>query len=312
MRGLHRTRGRSRGKPLRLRAMAEAAGSLHDSSGHLPRSSRGTYLSRTTGRPLRVDRGYSSGDACELRAYHPLGVAVGTVHGTPATGRRSGFDAFSDSDYMSLSMSSPGDGLSFLAQYESAGSFSNHQVYMSETGSDPIWTCIQYQFPTFSGHFRAGVIDSGWHLEPTIPTGANAGDDGFVASSMSAGATEGTVWYFETDGTLNISDTDTAAGRSVGNDTVYVGRGRNPGNPADSVHALVILGWDGFDIPEATHQSYVDARAAGDSIDTIARDLGPASLMTDGLICGAYDPAAPSDLFAASGGGFGVVIRMAP
>jgi hypothetical protein len=274
---------------------------LHDGTGHLPRDAGGFYLARTTGTRLVIDAGYSAGDA--VGAPRVYGLPSAAVVGTPATGRRSGFDALSDSDYFRFSPSA------------SAVDFS---AFVAGNKPDPFKTVIGSDAAAGDDRvvFRTGAgSDVG-----ILATDATINDTAAVASLLSAGSAGQFTWGTkQSTGEKDVAawwgGTKRGAGAEslptvnpdVSGETWWFGRNQISGqtwgsNGTVDVVVFAEAYWDPTD-QDAAYAAWV----ADNDPDAMLAALG-ATWASDGLICGAYDPAAPAELFTLSGSGADVTV----
>jgi hypothetical protein len=276
---------------------------LHDATGHLPRDADGFYVSRSTGDRLLVDDGYAAGAAVgTLRVY---GLPSATVVGTPATARRSGFDALSDSDYFRFSPTASAVDFSAFVAGNKPDPFKT--LFCSEDGSAGVDRVV---YATGSGDtVRQIVTDSAVNDLPTVSWLLSAGSAGQCAWSFqqSSGSKDIAVWWGATKrGTA--TEGNASVNPDVSGQNWWFGRnsqvGQTWGTGGGTVDVVVFAEsyWDPTD-QDAAYAAWT----ADPDPDAMRAALG-ATWASDGLVMGAYDPAAPGELFTISGTGADVVV----
>lgn len=276
---------------------------------HVPRDAEGYYVSRTTGERLVIDAGYSVGDAVGApRLYTAHGVPVGTVVGLPATGRRAGFDAISDSDYGEVTLSEIDTSLLAFAKRAGVGPY---RSIIDGAVSDPR---TQLAMGEYADSVVMRVTDSGVTTRAETARVVPASDI-FLGGSVdgTSGALLSHAW--DEDGAHLGNGTASHAGPlplTTAPQIIRLGRQTNLSYYWNNT-IYWAMGWDGEVVAEAQLKAILDAYLAGTTIDQMPAALLAAGvplpqLLTDGLICGAYDPAAPGVLYDLAGTGDAVVV----
>lgn len=268
---------------------------LHDGSGHLPRDADGFYVSRTTGERLLVDGGWAEGDA--IGAPKVYGLLTAVVVGAPATARRSGFDLFSDANYVVLAL----DNTPTLSVITTARAPTTAGRVLMQAG-----LALADRFTLNSESVNGYTsVTCGDGADPNLNSTTNWRNTQLhVAGTMTA-AGDVTLRIWNSGGTL-LEDLSLAGNPQTPSTDTYIGRLPSlSGYSWSGGDCDVIMGWDGTVLPPATEDAIVAALVAGATVDDICATYSP-DLCTDGIVCGAYDPTAATTLFTLSGTGASV------
>lgn len=243
--------------------------------------------------------GWSEGD--DIDAYKVYGLWTAVVVGAPATGRRSGFDQLSLSNYVIISLTSA-TAHSFLGRATMASNASSDVPFFGADASGYRWGLNIVG----ANEVNALLFDNATPRATAVSASsgqAGAGSELWVGGSVVADASA--VVELETlsgDGSSVLnSGTDTwgsAAGSLDG--VYYIGRGRGSGALTNGTLDIA-MGWDGAEVLPATRKLIAEAHTAGASIDDLRETYG-ADLATDGLDY-PYMPSAPNVLLALAGSG---------
>ena len=251
------------------------------------------------------------------RLYTAHGVPVGTLRGALGSERRNGIANCPDSNYVEINL---GAGpYAFVGRVTTTVTWNNSLTNYQIFGRDPAFLT-----PTN----RWALLKTGSSLRSLWLTGTGSvvspeasfamgpmGSPGTYYIGATGNPTTGalTLLLWDAAGTLLSSAAATAGARTMG-DGNYFGRGPNPGTAVDGAWGPVV-GWSSYFPSQAELQAIVDAFVAGDTLDEVYADptlaAQYATLPTDGIITGAYDPAAPTVLYPETGSGAAVTAEYA-
>jgi hypothetical protein len=284
--------------PAPLAALYNGGKELHDGTGHLPRDADGYYVSRTTGERLTIDDGYTVVGSYTVGPPKVYGLLTASVTGAPATGRRSGFNALDLGEVIvDLSTSE----LSFLSdQTPSFAEPINVGIIDSLDNASRIF--VSKTFDT--SNLRVRVTADGSSVNVISTGGFASGVRSIIGGGCSSASGDVAAYSYSAAGALLSSGSASRApGFSVAG-YAYIGTNSSTKDFAGTIHAAV--GFDG-DYLDSTEMAAVAALLASGGVDAVRTTYMP-QMCTDGMVCGAYDPAAPTTLFVLSGAGADVTV----
>lgn len=264
----------------------------------------------SAGNRLTVDAGYSAGDEVGLPAVY--GLPGATVFGAPATGRRSGFDTFSDADYIRFTPTATATDFSAFVAGNRPGDFDTLLASSAGAGPDRVV-------------FRSGVGNSSTVIMEVLAVESGLFDKAEANSLRAVGLPVQAAWGYSVTGEKDAAawwnetkrdadqEGDATINPDVSGEEWYFGRNNTAGQTwGSSGTADVVLFWESYQ-DHTAHDAMWAAWTADPDVDGLVSSLG-ATWGSDGLICGAIDLSDPTALayIGAEGDGTPVVVAEAP